>query len=82
MDEKLLNIIDSAIGNQLSVNIYDIDETTDLFELGLNSIGFINIIIALEEEYDIFIDQDDLELEQFSKLKNISEFMKQKLETN
>ncbi|MEE0930050.1 MAG: phosphopantetheine-binding protein, partial [Acutalibacteraceae bacterium] len=68
-----------AIGNQLSTNIYEIDENADFFDNGLDSVGFINVIIALENEYDIFIDQDELDLKQFSTVKNIREFIESKI---
>lgn len=79
MEQKLLKILDEAIGNQLSKSVYEIDENADFFDNGLDSIGFINVIIALETEYDIFIDQDELELKQFSTVKNIREFIESKI---
>lgn len=79
MEQKLLKILDEAIGNQLSTNIYEIDENADFFDNGLDSVGFINVIIALENEYDIFIDQDELDLKQFSTVKNIREFIESKI---
>lgn len=79
MEQKLLKILDEAIGNQLSTSVYEIDENADFFDNGLDSIGFINVIIALENEYDIFIDQDELDLKQFSTVKNIREFIESKI---
>ena len=81
MDDNLLKILDEAVKDGLHKNIYDIDENTNLFNIGLDSIGFINIIVALENAYDIFIDEDDLETEKFSTIKNIKEYI-EKIQCN
>ena len=73
-----MKVLDETIGNQLSENIYDLNPNADFFDYGLDSIGFINIVIALENEYDIFIDQDDLDLKQFSTINNIKQYISNK----
>lgn len=80
MEDKLIKILDQAVGSQLSKGLVELGEDADLFDNGLDSVGFINIIIALENEYDIFIDQDDLELDKFSTVKNIRAYIESRME--
>jgi len=78
MEDILLKTLDEAVGSQLHKSVYELEEDTNFFDVGLDSIGFINIIISLENAYDIFIDQDDLTLEQFSTIRNIRKYVKNK----
>lgn len=80
MEDKLIKILDQAVGSQLSKGLLELGEEANLFDNGLDSVGFINIIIALENEYDIFIDQDDLELDKFSTVKNIRAYIESRME--
>lgn len=82
MEKKLIQILDEAVGSQLAKGIGEIETDVNLFENGLDSIGFINIIIALENEYDIFIAQDDLDIERFSTIKGIKEYVDSRLDEN
>lgn len=78
MNEKVLEILDAAIGGQLSISVWELDKYASLFDYGLDSIGFINIIINLEKQYDIFIDQYDMLIEQFSTIHNIIDYLQTK----
>lgn len=78
MEKNIVKILDETVGNQLSKSAFDLDPNADLFDYGLDSIGFINIIIALENEFNIFIDQDDLDLAQFSTINNIQQYISDK----
>lgn len=51
---------------------------------GLDSMGTINLIVALEEEFGVEIQDDDLQLRNFSSIEKIAEFMaaKQRSVTN
>lgn len=80
--DKVKKILDEAVGSQLAKGLDEIGLEENLFDNGLDSIGFINIIIALESEYEIFIDQDDLDLETFSSIKSISDYIDGRLEEN
>lgn len=80
MENKIIQILEGAVGNQLTKGINELGNEANLFDNGLDSIGFINIIIALENEFDIFIDQDDLELDTFSSIKSIQEYIEARIE--
>ncbi|MEG2110072.1 MAG: acyl carrier protein [Clostridium sp.] len=50
--EKIFNILNENI-DELTSNIDSLDQSLD--ELGMDSITFIKIIVALEEEFDLEI---------------------------
>ncbi len=79
MKEKIVKLIDSTVGSQLSNKIEVLGENTNMFDNGLDSIGFINIVIAIENEFDFFIDQDDLDQEIFSSVNRITEYVEKRL---
>jgi D-alanine--poly(phosphoribitol) ligase subunit 2 len=51
----------------------DVDVDTDVIEEGLlDSLAFVQLLLALEEEFGIKVDLADLELDQFSTVSNIA----------
>lgn len=68
--EKMLNIIQTCIGIKIYQNQFD----EDLANMGIDSISFIQIIVALEEELDIEIPDEKLlltEMNTFSKMVDV-----------
>lgn len=53
--------------------IEDVNSETLLDELGVNSISYIKIVVALEEQFEIEFDEDDLE---FGMIKSIGDLIK------
>lgn len=76
--EGFLELIDKVVGKQLSKEIDKIEEDENLFDIGLNSIGFISIIIEIENQYGVFFEQDDLDLDKFNTLKVIKDELEKK----
>jgi acyl carrier protein len=48
--------------------------------LGLDSLNLINFVVALEEKYDIIIDDDDLRVELFENINTITQYIVNKIE--
>ncbi|WP_370749227.1 phosphopantetheine-binding protein [Eubacterium sp.] len=80
MQERIIKVLDETVGSQLTKGVNEIGLEANLFDYGLDSIGFINIIIGIENEFDIFIDQDDLDIDTFSTIKDIINYLKKRLE--
>ena len=80
MQERIIKVLDETVGRQLTKGVNEIGLEANLFDYGLDSIGFINIIIGIENEFDIFIDQDDLDIDTFSTIKDIINYLKKRLE--
>ncbi|MDO5689820.1 MAG: D-alanine--poly(phosphoribitol) ligase subunit DltC [Tissierellia bacterium] len=75
MDERILEIIIEVTGESSLTDALN----TDLFETGLlDSLGVVNLIVELEEEYDIIISPSELEREEFNTPSKIIEVVKAK----
>lgn len=52
------------------------DETTELQELGVNSLQLMELVVRIEEKWDISIDDDDLIGENFETIGTILKMLK------
>jgi len=70
MNDQYLAKIRHLLCSVLIVEDLSVDE--DLFESGyLDSLGIVNLIIALEEEFQITLPMEDLNLEEFQSVESI-----------
>lgn len=76
--KKLIEVVEKSIGEKLEKSIYDFAPNESLLDAGLDSIGFITMIIDLEEAYDIFIDDDGLLLDNLATLESIQKYIQNK----
>lgn len=75
--EKLKELLYMNLKDQEDLEI-GLDD--NLILLGLNSITFIKIVVACENEFDIEFDDDMLDYEIFDSLRKLSECIKNKME--
>lgn len=77
MEEKIMEMIIDITGEDSLREKPD----TNLFDTGLlDSLGVVNLIVDLEEEYDIIISPSELEREEFDTPTKIIEVVKSKVE--
>jgi acyl carrier protein len=76
-----------AIGDRVAAILTDrlriegITESTDLFAAAaIDSLGLVELLVNLEEEFGISIDGDDLDLDRFRSIVAIAAFVSGKLE--
>jgi acyl carrier protein len=63
------------------LQIDPISDDTDLFTgAGLDSLGLVELLLGLEEEFGIDVTADDLELDRFRSISAIAEFVCSKLD--
>ena len=75
--EKLNDIFKLAAG-QTDANIERVDENTNLFtDLGLNSVGVLYTVIAIEEFFNIRF--DDVGAGDFNTIKDVIDYIEKKL---
>ena len=55
-----------------AVSAGDLGEERDLRELGLDSLGLVNLMLAIEAEFDIFIPQADMVPQTFRSVSTIA----------
>ena len=89
MSEIIIAKLKKIISEELDVNlgIGDIDENTPLLEsgeeksLGLDSITIVELISLIEQEFEIEFSDSELNPENFTNLKILSDYITSKKET-
>ncbi|WP_270166448.1 acyl carrier protein [Paenibacillus sp. SYP-B4298] len=66
IDERIKPCITGIFRHRIEV-----DEQTNLLKVGVDSINFIRIVVALEEEFDIEIMDAAVKLDNFTSLPRI-----------
>lgn len=62
------------------MNNRDLKDDEDIFALGfLNSLAAVQLVNFLEKEFGIAIEDEDLNVENFSTLNNMNELLERKL---
>ena len=56
------------------------DILANLTDLGINSITFVKILIAIENEYDFEFDDDDLNFENFKTVSTLAKYVEDRLQ--
>lgn len=57
-------------------NIKDIDEAVPLTSLGLDSLNVVDIFIGLEREFDIELDEADLDMSVVESVNSLVDYVK------
>lgn len=70
--ESIKEIIDS-----FDKGIANVGEGDDLQELGFDSIDFIQLVVKIEQKFQIFIKDEDLLFENFSTMSKIMDYVEQ-----
>jgi len=74
MANALCERINALFSRALHLDVPSID--TDLFETGvLDSLAFVDLILALEQEFGVTPSVDDLESENFKSIARIAAFV-------
>lgn len=74
MVDKITEIITEVLELN-SDTLANMNEHSDLVELGLDSLKAIEIVVNLEEEFDITVDEDDLLIENMSTITKLADLM-------
>ena len=78
IESKLLNDVRAireivAQQGRLSVDVFGLDETSDLYSAGLTSLATVGIMLALEDRFDIEFPESMLSRKTFNSVASISE---------
>ena len=74
IEQKIFEIIKKNIANE------KMDILANLTDLGINSITFVKILIAIENEYDFEFDDDDLNFENFKTVSTLAKYVEDRLQ--
>jgi acyl carrier protein len=72
MQERRREIRDILAQNgRLAIPITSLDDESDLFAAGLDSLAIVNVLMALEERFDIELPDEMLQRKSFSSIATI-----------
>lgn len=70
VEERIAGLFETRMGVRVP------SAETDLFETGvLDSLGFVDLLVGLEQEFGITTTVDELELEAFRSIARIADFV-------
>lgn len=75
--KSILEVVQTELNIDCGKKVY-LD--TNLYELGVDSISFISLVVALESRFNIEFDDDLLSTSEFSTIQSIIEYVSQKLD--
>lgn len=70
--DEVLEIIDRSVGKQIGRNSRNLGADENLFDLGLTSIGFISLIVEIEQRFGVVFEEHELDLTSFNTLNAIN----------
>jgi acyl carrier protein len=81
-DSTIQDKIKKMISDEVLVGV-SVDEIGDdaslITDLNLDSIQMLSLITGLESEFNIMLDEEDLDLENLSSVNKLTEFVQKKL---
>lgn len=77
--EKVVQIFEKELEEQLNCTISNIKEEDNLVDYGMDSLNIIKVILAIEEEYNIEFEEEELNFENFTSFLSIKNLIEKKL---
>jgi acyl carrier protein len=71
MQDQIRDVL--AAYGRMEVDPRDVDDQADLYELGLTSLASVNVMLALEEAFDIEFPDEVLKKCTFASVRNIEQ---------
>lgn len=69
MQEQIRKVLDAH--GKLKVDLGDVEPGADLYDLGLTSHASVNVMLALEDEFDVEFPDESLKKSTFASIDNI-----------
>jgi acyl carrier protein len=71
MQDQIRDVL--ANHGRMAIDPHEVDEQADLYELGLTSHASVDVMLALEEEFDIEFPDEVLKKSTFESVHNIAQ---------
>lgn len=71
MRDRIRDVL--AVHGRMEVDLRDVDDQANLYELGLTSLASVNIMLALEDAFDIEFPDEVLKKGTFASVRNIEQ---------
>ncbi|WP_297418081.1 acyl carrier protein [Clostridium sp.] len=77
-EDEIYKKIEEIVKKYSNAFIYekDIKMTDDFESLGLNSLQYLKIVVEIESEFDIELDDENLDNKIFKNIENLSNYVK------
>ena len=62
-----------AAHGRMEVDPHEVDDQADLYELGLTSLASVNVMLALEDAFDIEFPEEAVKKSTFASVRNIEQ---------
>ncbi len=76
LESRIREIVGEFLGEENQIDMIDGDY--QLSNVGLNSIGFINMIVVLEDTFHITVEDDELLMRNFATINKIKGYLNKK----
>ena len=76
--EKIKNVLENKLGDELLVSVDKIEKNDNLFNLGLDSLNVIKLIIGVEEELNVKFYVKDIDSENWKSVENINKLIEER----
>ncbi|MGE5631449.1 MAG: phosphopantetheine-binding protein [Caulobacteraceae bacterium] len=76
VDEMFQTIRDILLKTIPNIQTENLDENTDLYEVGLDSINSVNFAMAIEEQYNITFKDEHILGQNFATIGRIKQLLK------
>ncbi len=74
MEQKIIEIIKQCVKGEEIRNSINV-ESDIINDIGLDSLGLINFIVKLEDEFNIELDFNSLDISHLSSIENFCEYL-------
>ncbi len=76
---KIRNVINEKIGDELFKNINEVENDENLFNIGLDSLNIVKLIIEIENKFDIIFDDEEIATTNWKNINSIESMIKNKI---
>lgn len=78
--ERVRNVIDECFGEELVKSIENVENDENLYNIGLDSLNVVKLVVGLEDEFDIEFEDDDIAGGNWKNINIIVELLKKRCE--
>lgn len=74
-NNEITEVVQGIIGNILQAEVNLAETDVNLFDLGLDSMSIVDFLMAIEEEFDLEIEESELKEDVFTSAHKIVELI-------
>lgn len=76
---KIREVINYELCDDLYKNIDDISKDENLFNVGLDSLNIVKLIMGIEEKFDIIFENEEIASQNWKNISEIEKMVKNKI---